>query len=143
MRLYKAPIITKYPVMSSATPTASQYFRALGDAIRWRMLRLLMNRALCVCELPDILDMPHSSTSSHLQIIRKAGLLESERCGKWSYYRIHRQHLPLMRSLLKQFPTESQHDIDQERCDQRMADRANSCCPGPELLKSIRKISAS
>ena len=127
----------------AATPTASQYFRALGDATRWRMVRLLMNRALCVCELADILDMPHSSTSSHLQIIRKAGLLESERCGKWSYYRIHRQHLPLMRNLLKQFPTEAQHETDQARCEARMADRASSCCPGPELLKSIRKISAS
>ena len=129
--------------MSSGKATAAQYFRALGDTTRWRMVRLLMNRALCVCELADILGMPHSSTSSHLQIIRKAGLLESERCGKWSYYRIHRQHLPLMRSLLKQFPIETQHDIDQKRCEERMAGRANSCCPGPELLKSIRKISAS
>lgn len=123
--------------------TASQYFRALGDATRWRMVRLLMNRALCVCELADILRMPHSSTSSHLQIIRKAGLLESERCGKWSYYRIHRQHLPLMRSLLRQFPTEPQHITDQAHCEKRMAQRAESCCPGPELLKSTRKNCAS
>ncbi len=131
------------PAASEARPAASQFFRALGDATRWRMVRLLMNRALCVCELADILDMPHSSTSSHLQIIRKAGLLESERCGKWSYYRIHRQHLPLMRNLLKQFSSEDQHEADQQRCEARMADRANSCCPGPELLKSIRKISTS
>ena len=59
------------------------------------------------------------------------------------HHRHHRQHLALMRNLLKQFPVEAQHDIDQQRCEERMADRANSCCPGPELLKSIRKISAS
>ena len=127
------------PTAAQDRPAASQFFRALGDATRWRMVRLLMNRALCVCELADILDMPHSSTSSHLQIIRKAGLLESERCGKWSYYRIHRQHLALMRNLLKQFPVEAQHDIDQQRCDQRMADRANSCCPGPVALAKPRR----
>ncbi len=131
--------ITKYLVMISTETTAPQYFRALGDATRWRMVRLVMERALCVCELADILGLPHSSCSSHLQIIRKAGLLESERCGKWTYYRIHRQHVPLMRSLLKSFPTEAIHISDQQGCEQRLADRAKSYCPGPIKLKAARR----
>ena len=124
--------------MNSTLIGAPQYFRALGESTRWRIVRLVMNRALCVCELADILGLPHSSTSSHLQIIRKAGLLESERCGKWTYYRIHRQHLPLIRTLLKQFPDEAIHASDQQRCQQRLADRANSCCPGPIKLAKAR-----
>jgi len=125
--------------MTFTEPGAAQFFRALGDTTRWRMALLLMNRALCVCELADILGMPHSSASSHLQIIRKAGLLEGERCGKWSYYRIQRRHLPLIRSLLKQFPADDQHRMDQARCEQRLADRANSCCPGPVALAKPRR----
>lgn len=120
--------------MTLQEPSATQYFRALGDATRWRMLRLLVEHALCVCELADILGMPHSSTSSHLQIIRKAGLLESERCGKWSYYRIHPKQLPLMRRLLKEFPEEPEHRQDALRREQRLANRANTCCPGPIKL---------
>jgi len=120
--------------MNSAAP----FFRALADPTRWRIVRLLMERALCVCELADILGMPHSSTSSHLQIIRRTGLLESESCGKWTYYRIHRDHLPLIRSLVKQFPAEAQHATDQANCDRRLAHRATSCCPGPVKLGKAR-----
>jgi ArsR family transcriptional regulator, arsenate/arsenite/antimonite-responsive transcriptional repressor len=35
------------------------FSRALADATRWRIVRLVMDDALCVCELADILEMPH------------------------------------------------------------------------------------
>lgn len=123
--------------------SAVSFFRALADPTRWRIVRLVLDRALCVCELADILEMPHSSTSSHLQIIRKSGLLESESCGKWTYYRIHRDHLPLIRTLLRQFGTEALHRQDQQRCSRRLADRANSCCPGPKKLARTRTATAA
>ena len=50
------------------------FSRALADPTRWRIIRLVMEDALCVCELADILEMPQSSVSSHVQVIRKAGL---------------------------------------------------------------------
>ena len=124
--------------MKSAAP----FFRALADPTRWRIVRLVLDRALCVCELADILEMPHSSVSSHLQIIRKTGLLESENCGKWTYYRIDHDQVSLIRSLLRQFRAETQHLADQIRCKQRLADRANSCCPGPKRLNTTRKTAA-
>ena len=68
------------------------FFRALADETRWRIVRLVADRAMCVCELADILEMPQSSVSSHVQIIRKAEMLESETCGKWTYFRIARGH---------------------------------------------------
>jgi ArsR family transcriptional regulator len=61
------------------------FSRALGDATRWRIVRLVLDEALCVCELADILEMPQSSVSSHVQVIRRAGLLVSEKCEKWTY----------------------------------------------------------
>lgn len=60
------------------------FSRALAEPTRWRIIRLVLVDALCVCELADILEMPQSSVSSHVQIIRKAGLLESEKCEKWT-----------------------------------------------------------
>ena len=74
--------------MNLVMSEAIAFFRVLADETRWRIVRLVMDRALCVCELADILEMPQSSVSSHVQIIRKAGLLESETCGKWTYFRI-------------------------------------------------------
>lgn len=113
------------------------FFRALADETRWRIVRLVTDRALCVCELADILEMPQSSVSSHVQIIRKAGLIESETCGKWTYFRIARAHLPLLKMLAKSFPSVRSADV--KRAELRMARRESSCCPGPVKLAKTRK----
>lgn len=114
------------------------FFRAIADETRWRIVRLVMDRALCVCELADILGMPQSSVSSHVQIIRRAGLLESETCGKWTYFRIARADLPMMRSILKHFPDPEVCAADQEKAEARLRQRESSCCPGPVKLAKSR-----
>jgi ArsR family transcriptional regulator len=115
------------------------FFRALADETRWRIVRLVADRALCVCELADILGMPQSSVSSHVQIIRKAGLLESETCGKWTYFRIPGGRLPLLRGILRHFPDSADFAADAEKAEARLARRETSCCPGPVKLGQRRK----
>ena len=115
-------------------PSAPSFFRALGDETRWRIVRLVMDRALCVCELSDILEMPHSSVSSHVQIIRKAGLLDSERVGKWTYFRIHQNHISLLTQIIESLPSSPEHKSDLKKTSMRLRDRENSCCPGPIKL---------
>lgn len=119
--------------------------RALADETRWRIVRLVMDEALCVCELADILGMPQSSVSSHVQIIRKAGLLESEKCEKWTYFRIARDRLPLIRGIAKFFAadTSSFFPEDARHAASRLRQRESSCCPGPKKLASRRKPSAT
>ena len=114
--------------------SAPSFFRALGDETRWRIVRLVMDRALCVCELADILKMSQSSVSSHVQIIRKAGLLESERCGKWTYFRIHPNHSPLLSRIIQDLPDDTAQKSDLKKSKARLKDRADSCCPGPIKL---------
>ncbi len=121
--------------------SAVVFFRALADPIRWRVVRLAMDQALCVCELADILDMPQSSVSSHVQIIRRAGLLESETCGKWTYFRIARKHMTFLKNCVKSLPDDPQHDEDHKRARQRLAERATSCCPGPKKLSQRERPS--
>ena len=121
--------------------TASSFFRALADETRWRIVRLVKDRALCVCELADILEMPQSSVSSHVQIIRKAGMLESEKCGKWTYFRISREHLPILTQIIASFSDTADYAPDIQRAETRLANRANSCCPGPvKLAKASPRI---
>jgi ArsR family transcriptional regulator, arsenate/arsenite/antimonite-responsive transcriptional repressor len=117
------------------------FSRALGDSTRWRIVRLVIDQALCVCELADILKMPASSVSSHVQIIRKAGLLESEKCEKWTYFRIHRDYRKLIQSLSKFFTgsADSILESDALAARERLDQRETSCCPGPRKL-STRKL---
>lgn len=128
-------IVTK----NSVTSNPVQFFRAMADETRWRIVRLVMERALCVCELADILGMPQSSVSSHVQIIRKAGLLESETCGKWTYFRIARGHLAPLKAVIRHFPEAGHFAADEQKAHERLARRAGSCCPGPVKLAASRK----
>jgi ArsR family transcriptional regulator len=123
------------------------FSRALADPTRWRIVSLVMDEALCVCELADILEMPQSTLSSHVQVIRRAGLLESEKCEKWTYFRIERGVLPLVREIARQFDSASDRVLkaDARKAVRRLACREASCCPGPRKLISPpkRKTQAS
>lgn len=121
------------------------FSRALADPTRWRIISLVMDEAMCVCELADILGMPQSTLSSHVQIIRKAGLLESEKREKWTYFRIDRTVLPLVREIAGHFGTENDWVMkaDARKAVRRLADREASCCPGPQKLISYKQTQSS
>lgn len=120
-------------------------YRALADATRWRIVRLVIDEALCVCELADILDMPQSSVSSHVQVIRKAGLLESEKCEKWTYFRIEAHYVKLLRGLDEFFAGTGDEawSMDADKAAARLAERDGSCCPGPVKLATREKTKSS
>jgi len=59
----------------------------LGDPIRLRLFSLLGEfEELCVRHLVDALQLPQSTISRHLSILRHAGLVATRREGKWMYY---------------------------------------------------------
>ena len=51
-------------------------------------LGALRDGELCACELQVVLDAPQSTVASHLRELKGAGLVETRRQGKWTYYRI-------------------------------------------------------
>ncbi len=61
-------------------------FKALSDETRLRILNLLSEGELCVCELMDALQMPQPRISHQLRILRDAGLITDRREGKWMIY---------------------------------------------------------
>jgi len=62
--------------------------KALGDRTRLRILALLAERELCVCEILAVLKLPQSTVSRQLAILRRAGWLDDRRQGSWMYYRL-------------------------------------------------------
>lgn len=65
---------------------AIQYFKALSDETRVRLLCILRQHELSVNELVTILAMGQSRVSRHLKILAAAGLLHSRRDGLWVFY---------------------------------------------------------
>jgi ArsR family transcriptional regulator len=72
-------------------------FGACADATRLRLLQLLAQRELCVCEMVELLGMPQGKVSRHLGVLRRAGLVRCRREGTWMHYALNKQETPLGR----------------------------------------------
>jgi DNA-binding transcriptional ArsR family regulator len=62
--------------------------RLISDENRLRILGLLMQREMCVCELMEVLDLGQSLVSHHLGLLKGAGLVSDRRDAQWVYYSI-------------------------------------------------------
>lgn len=65
------------------------YFKALGDANRLRIMNLLLYRELCVCDIQALLDVPQPNVSRHLAYLKNSGLVLDRRDGLRIYYRLN------------------------------------------------------
>ncbi len=63
-------------------------FGALANEYRVRILDALREGELCACELQIVLDAPQSTVATHLRTLRDAGLVNTRKKGRWTYYRI-------------------------------------------------------
>ncbi len=61
---------------------------ALADKTRLRILNLLREDEICVCFFSEALDESQPKISRHLAYLRKSGLVEARRDGKWIHYRL-------------------------------------------------------
>jgi DNA-binding transcriptional ArsR family regulator len=86
--------------------------KALSDRSRARILKMLEEHELCVCQIREVLGLNQSTVSKHLSILKNAGLVEGRRDGTWAFYSIsrHRRNdfdqaqLGLMRNWLNSDP---------------------------------------
>jgi ArsR family transcriptional regulator len=72
--------------------------RALADPLRMRIVSLLAGESLCVCHLVEETGAKQTNLSNHLKILREAGLVETEPCGRFIYYRLRPAALDLLAS---------------------------------------------
>jgi len=68
------------------SPDLVQLFQALADPTRLRILNLLAAGELCVCYFVEILGDPQPKISRHLAYLRRAGVVDARRDGKWIHY---------------------------------------------------------
>ncbi len=65
--------------------------KALGDPIRLQLVDVLRKHAgkVCVCELVPLFELSQPTVSHHLKVLRRAGIVDSERRGLWAYYYVN------------------------------------------------------
>ena len=78
----------------------AEFFRLLGDGNRLRILSLLAQQDLCVCDLAQLLSMSESAVSHQLRTLRSLRLVAYNKRGRKVYYRLLDHHvLELYRSV--------------------------------------------
>jgi ArsR family transcriptional regulator len=102
---------------------AIKTLKAMADPTRLRILRLLLQRDLCVCELMFILRMEQSRISHQLRILRDADLAEDIREGKWITYRVPRGVRGSLRRMFEEVLKPGPEDLRQAAQDVRRIDR--------------------
>jgi len=72
----------------SSAPTPDTIFKALGNPARLTLVRTLQGGEHCVCDLVEAVGLGWSTTSKHLEILRDAGVVGSEKRGQQVFYRL-------------------------------------------------------
>ena len=66
-------------------------FKSLSDKTRLRILKLIMERECCVCEVMQALDISQTRASRNLGALYDAGFLRLRKDGLWSLYSIDKE----------------------------------------------------
>jgi ArsR family transcriptional regulator len=120
-------------------------YTCLCNLVRLRILGLLLDGPLCVCHLQQILGVPQPKVSRQLNLMRKHGLVTSEREFNWSTCRISHKQSPVLSSALKCLQ-DARNEMPVFRRDkakrQRVIDqlvKTKSCCPAAVVLPQDSK----
>jgi len=108
--------------------------QALADPVRLLIVRLLVERELCVCEIQSALKEPQYKVSRHLAVLRNAGVVQSRKQGLWMHYELShdlpkewRATLEALMQVLDASP-ETRSVLDRARAGTTRAPGSEACC---------------
>lgn len=103
------------------------FFKCLSEETRLKsMLLIAESRELCVCDLQVALDLSQPKVSRHLAELRKCGLLNDHRRGKWVFYRLNPE---LPHWVIEILHTTAAHHADYlKQCHERLSRSQPSRC---------------
>ncbi|SMF84400.1 helix-turn-helix transcriptional regulator [Streptomyces sp. Amel2xC10] len=70
------------------TSVDTDLMRVLADPLRLRIVTLLARETLCSTHLIEETGAKQTNLSNHLKVLREAGVVETEPCGRFTYYRL-------------------------------------------------------
>ena len=89
-------------------------FKALGDRSRLRIINMLSEKAMCVCEITEVLGLSQSTVSSHLRVLKEAELVEDEKDGLWVEYHLFNDNSDILDLILEALKSNQKMEEDRK-----------------------------
>lgn len=71
----------------------ADFYKVFGDSTRIKILCVLLEAEVCVCDLAEILGMTQSAISHQLRVLKQMKLVKNRRDGKTVYYSLADDHI--------------------------------------------------
>jgi len=95
------PPITEVPLSEADSAGLAAVLAALADPVRLRLLSIVAAQGeVCSCHLQEPLGKSQPTISHHTRVLAEAGLIEGEKRGKWTWWRIVPERLAALRQAL-------------------------------------------
>ncbi len=117
---------------------------ALSDPNRVRLLAACLDGERCVCQLVELIELSNASVSKHLSMLKRAGLLESRKEGRWVHYKMPESPAAIVEDSLDLVVAHALHSdpIYADRTKLKEIDaidpvalakmQREGCCPSPQ-----------
>ena len=89
--------------------------KLLADPLRARIIVLLARESLCVCHIVEETGAQQTNVSNHLRALRRAGLVETEPSGRYTYYRLRPQAIEALAAQLGELIRTAARSTDRKR----------------------------
>lgn len=97
------------------TSVKSDVLKVLADPLRLQIVTLLARESLCTTHLVEETGARQTNLSNHLKVLREAGLVDTEPCGRWTYYRVRPEALSALAGELAGLATAARETADSGR----------------------------
>ena len=100
----------------------NKFFKLLGDENKFKIISELKNGEKCVCVIYKALGLDQTLVSHHLSALKKAGLIDGRKAGKWVYYSLNREAFKELENLynnlfgIKNLKEAKSNDCDDKIC---------------------------
>lgn len=102
-------------------------FKALGDETRFRIVKMLEVKKMCVCEITSIIGSSMPTVSNHLKILKEARLIEQVRDEKYINYSLIENGGGFTGEILELIRAIDEERIRADRHTAAGTDRTNIC----------------
>ncbi|UQA91554.1 ArsR/SmtB family transcription factor [Streptomyces halobius] len=97
------------------TSVDTDLIRVLADPLRLKIVNLLAHETLCTTHLVEETGAKQTNLSNHLRVLREAGVVETEPCGRFTYYKLRPDVIAALAGQFTELAEHARTAVDRKR----------------------------